>query len=87
MADISTRKRGEKWYYSFEVASVDGKRKRIERVGGKTKKEALENGIEAFNFLKRATKSSPSTSEYSAIQQEVFNILSCKYSVQPQQTL
>ncbi|MBQ1994262.1 MAG: site-specific integrase [Lachnospiraceae bacterium] len=49
MADISTRKRGEKWYYSFEVASVDGKRKRIERVGGKTKKEALEKGIEALN--------------------------------------
>lgn len=34
------RKRGDKWYYSFEAASVDGKRKRIERVGGKTKKEA-----------------------------------------------
>lgn len=35
-----TRKRGDKWYYSFEAASVDGKRKRIERVGGRTKKEA-----------------------------------------------
>ncbi len=34
------RKRGDKWYYSFEAASVGGKRKRIERVGGKTKKEA-----------------------------------------------
>lgn len=34
------RKRGNKWYYSFEAASVDGKRKRIERVGGNTKKEA-----------------------------------------------
>jgi hypothetical protein len=35
------RKRGEKWYYSFEEASsVEGKRKRIERVGGRTKKEA-----------------------------------------------
>jgi len=34
------RKRGDKWYYSFEAASVDGKRKRIERVGGRTKKEA-----------------------------------------------
>lgn len=49
MADISTRKRGEKWYYSFEVAAVNGKRKRIERVGGKTKKEALEKGIEALS--------------------------------------
>ena len=34
------RKRGDKWYYSFEAASIDGKRKRIERVGGRTKKEA-----------------------------------------------
>ena len=34
---------------SFETASVDGKRKRIERVGGKTKKEALEKGVQALN--------------------------------------
>lgn len=34
------RKRGSKWYYSFEASSVKGKRKRIERVGGRTKKEA-----------------------------------------------
>lgn len=37
----SVRKRGNKWYYSVELPAVDGKRKRIERVGGKTKKEAL----------------------------------------------
>lgn len=49
MADISARKRGDKWYYSFEAASIDGKRKRIERVGGKTKKEALEKGIKALS--------------------------------------
>ena len=54
MADISTRKRGDKWYYSFEAASVDGKRKRIERVGGKTKKEALEKGIKALNEYNNA---------------------------------
>jgi hypothetical protein len=34
------RKRGNKWYYGFEASNVDGKRKRIERVGGYTKKEA-----------------------------------------------
>lgn len=34
------RKRGSKWYYSFEVASIKGTRKRVERVGGRTKKEA-----------------------------------------------
>jgi integrase len=36
----SVRKRGDKWYYSFEIPNQEGKRKRVERVGGKTKKEA-----------------------------------------------
>ena len=46
------RKRGSKWYYSFEGASIDGKRKRIERVGGRTKKEAeeaLRNALQEYN--------------------------------------
>ena len=34
------RKRGKKWYYSFELSTVDGKRKRVERVAGTTKKDA-----------------------------------------------
>lgn len=42
------RKRGSKWYYSFEAASVEGKRKRIERVGGNTKAEALDAMREAM---------------------------------------
>ncbi|MDE7322850.1 MAG: Arm DNA-binding domain-containing protein [Lachnospiraceae bacterium] len=49
MADIHVRKRGDKWYYSFECAPVNGKRKRIERAGCKTKKDALEKGIQALN--------------------------------------
>lgn len=36
----SVRKRGDKWYYAYEAARVDGKRQRIERVGGFTQKEA-----------------------------------------------
>lgn len=40
MAEGNVRKRGDKWYYSFEAAQVDGKRKRIERVGGYSEKEA-----------------------------------------------
>ena len=39
----SVRKRGKKWYYYFDIGNVNGKRKRIERVGGNTKKEALES--------------------------------------------
>lgn len=34
------RKRGNKWYYSFEAAKVGGKRQRIEEPGGFTRKEA-----------------------------------------------
>ncbi|MBC5629836.1 site-specific integrase [Clostridium sp. NSJ-6] len=35
------RKKGDTWYYYFDLAKVDGKRKKIERKGGSTKKEAL----------------------------------------------
>jgi Site-specific recombinase XerD len=44
----SVRKKGDRWYYSFEIPSIDGKRKRIERSGGNTKKEALEALNEAM---------------------------------------
>ncbi|WP_056993234.1 site-specific integrase [Lacticaseibacillus saniviri] len=40
MSEGYIRKRGEKYYYSFEIAGANGKRKRIERVGGYTEKEA-----------------------------------------------
>ncbi|KZL91778.1 tyrosine-type recombinase/integrase [Clostridium magnum] len=46
------RKRGSVWYYYFEVGAIGGKRKRIERRGGKTKKEAqtaLAEAIVKFN--------------------------------------
>lgn len=33
------RKRGEKWYYTLETTDENGKRKRLVRVGGKTKAE------------------------------------------------
>ena len=49
MSDIHIRKRGKKWYYSFEAAHISGKRKRIERVGGATKREALEKGVQALS--------------------------------------
>ncbi|GAK47763.1 phage integrase family site specific recombinase [Secundilactobacillus oryzae JCM 18671] len=40
MARGSIRKRGNKWYYAFDVGYIDGHRKRIERAGGSTRAEA-----------------------------------------------
>ena len=46
---VSIRKRGEVYQYSFEIAKVDGKRKRKSKSGFKTKKEAMEAGIIEYN--------------------------------------
>lgn len=43
------RKRGKRWYYYFDAGIVDGKRKKVERVGGNTKKEALDSLRKALN--------------------------------------
>lgn len=37
----SVRKRGNRWYYFFDAAPINGKRQIIERAGGDTKAEAL----------------------------------------------
>lgn len=47
MAEVTARKRGSSWSYSFELARVDGKRRRKEKGGFRTKKEALEAGVKA----------------------------------------
>lgn len=47
MAEVTARKRGSTWSYSFELARIDGKRKRKEKGGFRTKKEALEAGVKA----------------------------------------
>lgn len=47
MAEVITRKRGSKWEYQFEIASVAGKRKRISKSGFRTKTEALREGTQA----------------------------------------
>ena len=47
MAELITRKRGSKWEYQFEVATVAGKRKRISKSGFKTKGEAVREGTKA----------------------------------------
>lgn len=48
MASINVVKRGTKWQYRFEGASVEGKRKWITKSGFRTKKEALEAGAKAL---------------------------------------
>ena len=47
MGKISTRKRGSTWEYSFEIASLDGKRKRKSKSGFRTKADALKAGTQA----------------------------------------
>lgn len=47
----SVRKRGDGWYYAFEGARINGKRKRYERVGGDTRAEAekaLRNALHEY---------------------------------------
>ena len=48
MAKINTRKKGNNWEYYFEIAKVEGKRKRISKAGFRTKKDALEAGNKAL---------------------------------------
>ena len=48
---ISIRKRGQVYQYSFEISKVDGKRKRKSKSGFKTKKEAMEAGINNNLFV------------------------------------
>ena len=57
MAKLSTRQRGKKnptWYYSFDAGIMpDGKRKRVEKGGFATEKEARNAGTKAMaSFLK-----------------------------------
>lgn len=47
----SVRKRGNNWYYAYEGPSINGKRKRYERSGGKTKQEALKKLRDALDEL------------------------------------
>ena len=80
----SVRKRGEKWYYYFDLGIVDGKRKRIERVGGKTKKEAQEALRRALaeydNTGEYKSESNISVSDYFDFWFENYVEINCKYN-------
>lgn len=46
---VNIRKRGNVYEYNFDVAKIEGKRKRITKSGFKTKAEALKQGTIAYN--------------------------------------
>jgi hypothetical protein len=79
----SLRRRGSKWYYSFEAGSVDGKRKRIERVGGRTKKEAAAALREALQEYENAgfffEPSEISVADYMDYWTKNYVEINCKY--------
>ena len=45
MGKVRTRQRGDSWYYSYELATIGGKRKRKEVGGFATEQEAYDAGI------------------------------------------
>ncbi len=49
MANVTVQKRGKYYQYKFEIASVDGKRKFLNKSGFRTKSEAEREGILAYN--------------------------------------
>ena len=49
MASLNICKRGNNYQYEFELARVNGKRRRITKCGFKTKNEALQAGIKALD--------------------------------------
>jgi len=82
----SVRKIGENWFYCFDVGKVDGKRKRIERKGGKTKKEALTALREAIRDFEKcgsvSKESSSSVSDYFDYWYKEYALINCKYNTQ-----
>ena len=82
----SVRKRGKNWYYSFEASTVDGKRKRIEKVGGRTKKEAETALRIALTEYENAglhfVPADISMSDYMDYWFETYVLLNCKYNTQ-----
>lgn len=80
------RKRGNKWYYSFEASNVDGKRKRIERVGGRTKKEAeaaLRVALQEYNNAGLHFEPSEiSVADHIDYWMKNYVMVNCKYNTQ-----
>jgi len=82
----SVRKKGESWYYCFDLGMVEGKRKRIERKGGRTKKEALTALREAMREFEKCgsviEESNLSVSDYFDYWYKEYALINCKYNTQ-----
>ena len=66
MAKVSIQKRGKVYQYKFEISSIDGKRKFINKSGFKTKAEAEKEGIIAYNeYMNTGHKFIPNNMSYS----------------------
>jgi len=76
------RKKGNTWYYYFDLGKIDGKRKKIERKGGKTKSEARQALNQAINdFENKGFISSDATylGDYLDFWFQNYVELNCKY--------
>lgn len=63
---VNVRKRGNSYQYYFEIAPVDGKRKQKVKSGFKTKSEAYNEGMKAYNEYNNTGHSfTPKTISYS----------------------
>lgn len=80
------RKRGSSWYYYFDAGIVDGKRKKIERKGGRTKKEAeeaLRKALTEFdNCGSVVDESNISISDYLDYWYKEYVLINCKFNTQ-----
>ena len=63
---VNVRKRGSGYQYYFEIAPVDGKRKQKVKSGFKTKSEAYNEGMKAYNeYTNTGHSFTPKTLSYS----------------------
>ena len=82
----SVRKRGNKWYYSFELPAQDGKRRRFEKLGGDTKREAKEALVRALAEIEETgsylNPSKMKVTEYMWYWFEEYCLINLKYNTQ-----
>ena len=65
MATVHARRRGNKWEYRFEAASINGLRKQICKSGYASKKEAMEAGAKAYSdYTQAGAVFTPNNSSY-----------------------